>query len=197
MDYTFVSALTLLILLIDPFGNIPIFANTLKSISPERRLFIIIREHCTAFFILLCFMLIGKQFLSILGLSIPSLQIGGALVLFLISIRMIFPPRDAADEILDDPEPMIVPLAIPLIAGPGALATVMLLASQQPDQIVSWIGALGAAIIASCVILLAADKLQKKLGMRFTVAMEKLMGLILVALSVELMIRGIRALFAA
>lgn len=195
MDYTFVSALTLLILIIDPFGNIPIFANTLKNITPERRLRIIIREHCIAFCILLCFMLAGKQFLSVLGLSIPSLQIGGAVVLFLISIRMIFPPKDSADEIYEGREPLIVPLAIPLVAGPGALATVMLLASQQPHQILSWIVALGVAILVSCAILLAADKLQKKLGMTFTVAMEKLMGLILVALSVELLIRGIRALF--
>lgn len=195
MDYTFVSALTLLILLIDPFGNIPIFANTLKTLTPERRLHIIIREHIIAFCILLCFMLVGKQFLSVLGLSIPSLQIGGAVVLFLISIRMIFPPKDCTDEIYEGREPLIVPLAIPLVAGPGALATVMLLASQQPHQILSWIVALGVAILVSCTILLAADKLQKKLGMTFTVAMEKLMGLILVALSVELLIRGIRALF--
>lgn len=194
MDYTFVSALTLLILLIDPFGNIPIFANTLKTLTPERRLHVIIREHIIAFCILLCFMLVGKQFLSVLGLSIPSLQIGGAVVLFLISIRMIFPPKDCTDEIYEDREPLIVPLAIPLVAGPGALATVMLLASQQPHQILSWIVALGVAILVSCAILLAADKLQKKLGMTFTVAMEKLMGLILVALSVELLIRGIRAL---
>jgi MarC family membrane protein len=195
MDYTFVSALTLLILLIDPFGNIPIFANTLKTFTPERRLHIIIREHIIAFCILLCFMLAGKQFLSVLGLSIPSLQIGGAVVLFLIAIRMIFPPKDNADEICDGQEPLIVPLAIPLVAGPGALAAVMLMASQQPTQILSWIGALGVAILVSCAILLAAAKLQKKLGMTFTVAMEKLMGLILVALSVELLIRGIRALF--
>lgn len=194
MDYTFVSALILLILIVDPFGNIPIFVNTLKTICPERRWKVILREHVIAFGILLAFMLVGEHFLAALGLSIPSLQIAGAVVLFLISIRMIFPPQDNGDDISTSQEPLIVPLAIPLIAGPSALATVMLLVSQQPAQLLSWIGALAVAILVSCTILVAADRFQKVLGTRFTVAMEKLMGLILVALSVEMLIRGVRAL---
>lgn len=178
----------------DPFGNIPIFSNTLKNVDENRRWKIITREHLIAFFILFVFMLIGESLLKAMGLSNTSLQIAGGLVLFLISIKMIFPPETQNQEEVPQLEPLIVPLAIPLVAGPSALATVMLLVSQEPDRLTHWIGALALATTVSCIILSLAIKFQEKLGKRFVFAMEKLMGLILVALSVEMMIRGLKTL---
>lgn len=192
MTYTFLSAFILLILIIDPFGNIPVFANALKHTDPDKRYRVILREHAIAFGILLVFMFAGESFLKILGLSNGSLQLAGGVILFLIAIRMIFPPPAVTET--DIVEPFVVPLAIPMIAGPSALATVLLLASQQPDQLYSWIGALSTAIATSATILVAADKVQDRLGDRFLVAMEKLMGLILVAISVEMLVRGIKEL---
>lgn len=193
-DYNFVSALVLLFLIIDPFGNIPLFATTLKDTPAEKRWKVILREHLIAFGLLLGFMFAGQTLLSAMGLSLPSLQIGGAVVLFLIAIRMIFPPPDDGDDGIEGHEPLIVPLAIPAVAGPSSLATVMLLVNQQPDKFLSWVGALSLAIVASAIILVSADRLQKRLGFRFVVAMEKLMGLILVALSVEMLVRGVKAI---
>ena len=194
MESTFFSTLITLVLILDPFGNIPFFVNTLKSVDETRRWKIIAREHLIAFAILVVFMLMGKNFLKALGLSQVSLQLAGGVVLFIISIRMIFPPHTATDSEVFKLEPLIVPLAIPLIAGPSALATVMLIASQQPAKLYFWIGALAAAVATSCTILLLANRFKDFLGERLIYAMEKLMGLILVALSVEMIIRGLSVL---
>lgn len=191
MEYTFLSATLLLILITDPFGNIPLFANTLKAYDHTRRWKIILREHGIAFAILLGFMFVGDNLLKAIGLSGASLQIAGGVVLFLIAIRMIFPPLEGPDAELDH-EPFIVPLAVPLIAGPSTLATVLLLASQSPDKILDWIGALTIAISVSAAVLVTASKIQKYLGSRVITAIERLMGLILVALSVEMISRGIK-----
>lgn len=194
MTATFFSTLVMLILILDPFGNIPLFVNTLKSVDAKKRWKIISREHLIAFSILLVFMLIGEKFLQALGLSQVSLQLAGGVVLFIISIRMIFPPPVSSESEINKLEPFIVPLAIPLIAGPSALATVMLLVSQQPAKLYLWVAALALAISISCTILILADKFKDILGDRFVYAMEKLMGLILVALSVEMIIRGVKML---
>lgn len=192
MTYTFISALTLLILIFDPFGNFPIFSSTLKKYPVEKRSWIIVREHFIAFGILFVFMIVGQQFLKMLGLSSTSLQLAGAVILFLIAIKMVFPSNAAGEEEVLDHEPFIVPLAIPLIAGPSALATVMLLVSQQPNDFWIWVGALGAGITISMMLLLIGDRVQHILGNRFIIAMERLMGLILVAISVEMFLRGLK-----
>lgn len=193
MTYTFVSALILLILIFDPFGNFPIFSSTLKNYSVEKRSWIIVREHFIAFGILLAFMFAGQNFLSALGLSNASLQLAGAVILFLIAIKMVFPGPVTEDEELEN-EPFIVPLAIPLIAGPSALATVMLLVSQQPHEFWVWVAAMGAGITISMFALLIGDRIQHLLGKRFLIAMERLMGLILVAVSVEMLLRGVKSI---
>lgn len=195
MTTTFFSTLIMLILILDPFGNIPIFVSTLKSVEAPRRWKIIVREHAIAFGILLTFMFIGDKFLQALGLSPTSLQIAGGVILFLISIRMIFPPAHMPTHEISKLEPLIVPLAIPLIAGPSALATVMLLVSQEPARLWTWILALFLAVTISAGVLALADRFKERLGERFVYAMEKLMGLILVALSVEMLVRGIRGIF--
>lgn len=192
MDHTLASATILLLLITDPFGNIPVFVTTLKDVRPERRIRIILRENLIAFGILLSFMFVGDKFMRLLGLSDVSLQIAGGIVLFLIAIRMIFPPPQTEQQALPAGEPLIVPLAIPMIAGPSALATVMLLVSQAPHRRLEWIAALTIAIAVGACILALAERIQRALGERFVMAMERLMGLILVAVSVEMLVRALR-----
>lgn len=195
MNYTFVSATILLILITDPIGNIPIFANALKHVAPERRPKVILREILIAFALLLTFMFVGESFLRVMNLSELSLQIGGGVILFLIALRMVFPPAATAEgEIMA--EPLIVPLAIPAIAGPSALATVILLVSRAPERRLEWIAALALTIAISSVVLLLAERIQRLLGERFVVAVERLMGLILVAVAVEMMVRAAQSLMA-
>lgn len=191
MNYTFVSATILLILITDPIGNIPIFANALKHVAPERRSRVILREVMIAFALLLTFMFIGEGFLRVMNLSELSLQIGGGVILFLIALRMIFPPPHVV-TVEPMGEPLIVPLAIPAIAGPSALATVLLLVSQAPEKRLEWIAALCVTMTVSAVVLVLAERIQRVAGDRFVVALERLMGLVLVAVSIEMLLRGIK-----
>lgn len=198
MNYTFLSATILLILITDPVGNIPIFVKTLRHVAPHRRSVVIVREVVIAFLLLLLFMFVGKSFLTTMNLSDVSLQIAGGVILFLIALRMIFPPTEnkpegspAADELLA--EPLIVPLAIPALAGPSALATVMLLVSQAPERKLEWVAALTVTMLVCAVVLVLAERIQRLLGERVVIAVERLMGLILVAVSVEMLLRGFKA----
>lgn len=195
--YTFVSATILLLLITDPIGNIPIFANALRHVPEARRPKVILREVSIAFFLLLTFMFFGNAFLRVMNLSQLSLQIAGALVLFLIALRMINPTEDAPgnDNKATTLEPLIVPLAVPAIAGPSALATVLLLVSNAPQRRWEWIGALCVTMLINAVVLLTSEKIQRWLGDRVISAIERLMGLILVAVAVEMFLRGIKTLF--
>ncbi|MES2283516.1 MAG: MarC family protein [Pseudomonadota bacterium] len=192
MTYTFASATILLLLITDPFGNIPIFANALRNVAPERRIKVILREVLIAFLLLLAFMFIGDGFLRVMNLSALSLQIAGAVVMFLIALRMIFPSSLHAPEPLEG-EPLIVPLAIPALAGPSALATVMLLVSQAPARRLEWIAALCVTMAVCAVVLVLSERIQRVAGDRVMMAFERLMGLILVAVAVEMFLRGIKA----
>ncbi|OOG45108.1 MarC family protein [Polaromonas sp. A23] len=186
MNYTFASATILLLLITDPLGNIPIFANALRNVAPERRAFVILREVLIAFLLLQAFMFVGDSFLRVMNLSELSLQIAGAVILFLIALRMIFPVAPAEAEPLQG-EPLIVPLAIP------ALATVLLLVSQAPARRLEWVAALCVTMAVCAVVLVLAERIQRIVGDRLLVAFERLMGLILVAISVEMLLRGIKA----
>jgi MarC family membrane protein len=189
MNYTFASATILLVLITDPVGNIPVFANALKHVAPERRARVILREILIAFFLLLTFMFVGEGFLKVMNLSDLSLQIGGGVILFLIALRMVFPPAVVVEvEIIE--EPLIVPLAVPAIAGPSALATVLLLVSQQPERRLDWIAALCVTMLISAVVLVSAERIQRLIGSRLVVAVERLMGLVLVSVAIEMMLRG-------
>ena len=193
MEHTFASATILLLLITDPLGNIPIFVNTLRAVPPERRARVIVREVLIAFGLLLAFMFVGQSFLKALSLSDVSLQIGGAVVLFLIALRMIFPPPPQ-DTPVPVAEPLIVPLAIPALAGPSAMATVLLLVSQAPERRMEWVAALTVTMLVCAVVLLLAERLQRVVGLRVVSAFERLMGLILVSISVEMLIRGLKSL---
>ncbi|MDA0571292.1 MarC family protein [Burkholderia gladioli] len=194
MEYNFVSATVLLILITDPLGNIPLFIAALRHVPGPRRVRVILREIAIAFAILLLFMVVGDRFLRMMSLTDLSLRIGGGIVLFLIALRMIFPHPDGAFG--NDPrgaEPFIVPLAIPALAGPSALATVMLLTSQAPGKTMEWVGALTVTMLVCAIVLVLAERIQRWLGERTVMAFERLMGLVLVAISVEMILAGIRA----
>ena len=194
MEYNFLSATVLLILITDPLGNIPLFIGCLRGVAPNRRVVVILREIAIAFVILLVFMVVGDRFLRMMSLTDLSLRIGGGIVLFLIALRMIFPHPDGPfGGDVRGGEPLIVPLAIPALAGPSALATVMLLTSQAPGKTFEWIGALTVTMIVCAIVLLLAERIQALLGERTVMAFERLMGLVLVAISVEMMLAGIKA----
>jgi MarC family membrane protein len=192
VQYTFLSATVLLILITDPLGNIPIFINALRHVARERRPKVILREVAIAFGILLVFMIAGDAFLRMMHLTDLSLRLGGGIVLFLIALRMIFPHPESPSG--GDPmgEPLIVPLAIPALAGPSAIATVMLLTSQEPGKMLEWIGALTVTMVVCAIVLLMSEKISRWLGARTVAAFERLMGLVLVAVSVEMVLEGMR-----
>jgi MarC family membrane protein len=195
MEHTFASATILLLLITDPLGNIPVFVNSLRAVPPERRSRVILREVLIAFGLLLSFMFVGQSFLKAMSLSDVSLQIGGAVVLFLIALRMVFPPPPPPqDSLVPLTEPLIVPLAIPALAGPSAMATVLLLVSQAPERRMEWVAALTVTMAVCAVVLLLAERLQRVVGLRVVSAFERLMGLILVSISVEMLIRGLKSL---
>ena len=154
---------------------------------------VIVREVLIAFTLLLFFMFAGDAFLRLMNLSPLSLQLAGGVVLFLIALRMIFPPPAGSQPALQG-EPLIVPLAIPALAGPSAMATVMLLVSQAPERRLLWVGALSLTMGVCAVVLVLAERIQRVVGDRVVSAFERLMGLILVAIAVEMMIRGLKAL---
>ena len=195
MDHSFVSAFVLLLLVLDPFGSLPIFISVLKGVAPERRARVALRETLIAFAVLLAFMLAGQGFLNLMRLSERSLEVAGGVILLIISIRMIF--SGGAEVYASDSqrEPLIFPLAVPLLAGPSAMATVLLLASRQPDRMLHWIGALTLAMALSGIVLLTADRIRRWLGSSMVSAIEKLMGLVLTAIAVEMVLAGLKRYF--
>jgi MarC family membrane protein len=196
MDHSFVSAFVLLLLVLDPFGSLPIFISVLRGVPPERRTRVAVREVAIAFGVLVAFMFAGQGFLTLMHLSERSLEVAGGVILLIIAIRMIF---SSGSEIYSSDggakEPFIFPLAVPLLAGPSAMATVLLLASRQPERITEWLGALTAAMAVSGAVLLASDRIRKLLGHSMVSALEKLMGLVLTAIAVEMILAGLKRYF--
>ena len=186
------SAFVLLSFVIDPFGNVPIANAMLADVAPARRRRVILRECFIAFVVLAVFMGFGRELLGVMQLSESSLSIAGGVILFMIAIRMVFGYPEGAFGPLKSGEPFIVPLAVPLIAGPSAAAAVMLMATREPAKIGLWFGALVAAMALATVILLSGERLQRRLGERVMQALERLMGLVLTALAIEMLLGGIR-----
>ena len=187
------SAAVLLLLVIDPFGNVPVVVSVLANVPEARRVRVVLRECIAAYVVLLLFMIGGRTFLRWLQLSEVSLAIAGGIILFLIALRMVFRHPEG---LFGDPagtDPFLVPLAVPAIAGPSALATVMLMTSRDPAHLAEWIGALTAAMTVATLVMLAAPKLQRVLGERGMIAVERLMGLVLTAIAVQMLLDGVRA----
>jgi MarC family membrane protein len=196
MDHNFLSALVLLLLVLDPVGSLPIFISVMRPVEPARRTRVALRETAIAFGVLLLFMLTGQAFLSLMRLSERSLEVAGGVILLVIAMRMIFASGDqvyAAEG--SGREPLIFPLAVPLLAGPSAMATVLLLASRQPERLWHWIAALTVAMAVSAVLLLAADRIRQWIGDSMVSAIEKLMGLVLTAIAIEMVLAGLKRYF--
>lgn len=187
---TLISAALLLFLVMDPLGNIPLFLTALKNVAPERRLIVIIRELFIALFVMLIFLFSGQAFLSALHISEPALTATGGVILFLIALKMIFPPDNSHHKATEE-EPFIVPLAIPYIAGPSTLATLILIMNNEPERWADWLVALFAAWFVSGLILMSAGPLAKILRNRGLIAIERLMGMILVAIAIQMLMNGI------
>ncbi len=197
MDHTFVSAFVLLLLVLDPFGSLPIFIPIMHSVPAERRARVAVREVAIAFAVLVAFMVLGNGFLALMRLSERSLEVAGGVILLMVAIRMIFSVPGGVYGVPEGREPMIFPLAVPLLAGPSAMATVLLLASRQPERLGAWIAALAAAMAVSGAVLLACDRLRRLLGDSVVTALEKLMGLVLTAIAVEMVLAGLKRYFMA
>jgi MarC family membrane protein len=185
------SAAIMLFLVMDPLGNVPVFLSILKDVSPQRRRPIIIRELLIALGVLILFLILGQYLLDLLQINEPSLSISGGIILFLIALRMIFPNQDGMFGYSMDREPFIVPLAVPLIAGPSAMASILLMVTREPEKTVDWILALLCAWLVTALILVSAGHLSRWLGARGLTAMERLMGMILTVISVQMLLDGI------
>lgn len=184
------SATILLFLILDPLGNIPIFLSYLQK--SKKRYKILARELILALIILYVFLFFGRQFLETLHLKQEAVSISGAIILFIIAIRMIFPAsKQYGDEEIEG-DPLLVPLAIPLVAGPSILATLILLVSQHPDKLKDLSIALFLAWFLSSIILFSATAMQNYLGKRGMIAIERLMGMVLIAVAVQMFLDGIK-----
>jgi multiple antibiotic resistance protein len=189
---TVFSAAVLLFLVLDPFGNIPFFIAALQNVPRERHRLVVVRELMIALAVLVGFLFAGEAILRALQISEPALRAAGGTVLFLIAIRMVFPrPGATVGEELSG-EPFIVPLAIPYVAGPSALASVLLIMNQEPDRWPEWLAALVLAWLACGSIILMSSVLARSLGKRVLVAIERLMGMLLVALAIQMLMTGLR-----
>ena len=200
MDHTFLSALVLLLLVLDPLGALPIFIPVMQRVAPERRVRVALRESAIALGILVGFMFAGQGFLTLMHLSGRSLEVAGGVILLIISIRMIFGHANSLQDAGagaggQAAEPLIFPLAVPLLAGPSAMATVLLLASREPEHLGRWVLALSIAMAISCIVLICADRIRQWIGDSVVAAIEKLMGLVLSAVAVEMILAGLKRYF--
>lgn len=186
------SAFLLLFLVIDPIGNVPFYLSALKHVEPKRQNRVILRELLVAFTAMIVFLFAGQFLLKWLQISEPALTISGGVVLFLIALRMVFPSPEASMREDLAGEPFIVPLAIPYVAGPSVLATELLLMSREPNRWPEWLAAVTLAWLATAVILLLGSRLRKLLGERVLIALERLMGMVLVALAVQMFLSGLQ-----
>lgn len=186
-------AMALMFLIMDPFGNVPLFLSVLRHVDPARHRRVIFRESVIALVFIIIFFFSGQHLLRLINVSRASVGIAGGIILFLIALKMIF---SGTEEMFGHSEgnedPLVVPLAIPLIAGPSCLTTVMLLMAKNPHQWPSWLAAILMAWVGSCAVLLSGSFLSRVLGKRGLEALERLMGMLLTAISVEMFIGGIR-----
>ena len=179
-----------LFLVLDPFWNAAIFHAVLSKIPENRRRAVLMRELLFALVILLGFLFMGKHLLGFLGLRPATLSISGGILLFLIALGMVFPTRSVLGENSDE-EPFIVPLAVPLMAGPSSIALILLTASKYPSSIGQIALAVTGAWLVSSVILLLSPALLRLMGTKGTRALERLMGLLLILVAVQMFLDGV------
>ena len=187
------SIIVTLFLIMDPLGNIPVFLSVLKAVAPERQRTVLVREILLAYIVLLAFLFFGKYLLQLLHLQQETISISGGIVLFLIAIRMIFPPEGGMLGETPEGEPFLVPLAIPLIAGPSTLAALLLLQRSGPGSMVMLLAGVTIAWALTGLILLASPFFYRVLRQRGLIAMERLMGMLLVMIAVQMLMNGLSA----
>jgi multiple antibiotic resistance protein len=187
---TLVSAAVLMFFVMDPLGNVLLFLSALKHVDPARSRFIIVREMLIALAIMIVFLFVGRYVLDLLHVSRAALTAGGGFILLLIALRMIFPTNERSLREEVEGEPFVVPLAVPYTAGPSMLATELLFMSREPERWPVWLGAVVLAWCASAVILYFASNLGKLLGEHGLTAVERLMGMLLVIVGVEMLMAG-------
>ena len=190
---TLFSAIVTLFLVMAPLGNLPAFVSVLKTVAPERRRVILLREIVIAYFVLLLFVFFGNYGLRFLHLDQEAIGIAGGIVLFLIALGMIFPGQARVLGNSSEGEPFVVPLAIPLFAGPSTLATILLLHQAFSSHIVSLLLAVTIAWALSAIILLVSPFLFRVLRERGLIAIERLMGMLLVMVAVEMLLNGLKS----
>lgn len=190
-----ISAVILLFVVMDPFGNMPLFVTVLERLPVERRKRVLVRELLIALLLLVGGLFIGPYLLSMLHISPSSLGIAGGIILFLIATKMVFGGTDKMFQDTLEGEPLIVPLAVPYVAGPSATATILLLVGQEPGRWPEWLLAIVLAWAACAFFLAFSVKIAAVLGKRVLCAIERLMGLMLTAISIEMLIVGIRTVF--
>lgn len=188
---TILSAAMVLFLVMDPVGNVPVFVSLLSGMEPRRARVVVGRELLIALVVLILFLFGGRVFLNVLAVSEPALGIAGGVILFLIAIKMIFGGSREMFQEDSMGEPFVVPLAIPLIAGPSAAATVLLLMARAPERWLHWLIALLAAWLATGGILVFAASFSQLLGERVLHAVERLMGMLLTAVAVQMFLSGL------
>ena len=191
MEYSFWGGLMLMVLMADPLGNIPITISCMKSVPNNRRVRVLLRECTIAMGLLLLAMFFGKPFLAAIGLSDAALSIGGSVIVMLMAIRMVLPTKEGVFGDTPGGEPYIVPIAIPAIAGPSTLATIMMLAASQPGRLLEW----GAVVVITCAVsfavLASADWLERHMGSKLTLAFERLTGLLLAMMATQMFLSGL------
>jgi len=193
---TLLSAAVLLFLVMDPLGNVPFFLATLTKVEPARQKRVVMRELLIALCVLVFFLFAGRYVLALLRISEPALSLAGGVILLLIALRMIFPTADRSLREESEGEPFIVPLAIPYVAGPSAFATELLLMSREPGRWPEWFLALLLAWLVSSVIIYFASGMRRFLGTKGLIAIERLMGMVLVTVAIQMLMDGIDSFLA-
>ena len=189
------SAATVLFFVMDPLGNVPLALTLLQDLEPKRRWIVLGRELLIALAILLVFLFFGQNLLDVLHLEQESVTIAGGIVLLVIGLRMVFPSAEGVMGDTPEGEPFIVPIAIPLLAGPSALATLILMVRSEPEAMGTWTLGLLLAWVATAAILLAAPFFYRVLRRRGLAALERLMGMLLMMIAVQMLVNGIQSVF--
>jgi len=196
LGVSIISTSILLLFVLDPFGNVPILLSVLKDVDQTRRKRIIIREMLFGLAILLFFLFFGGKFLNLFHLETEAVTIAGGVILFIIGLRMIFPPPNGDNPYGFSGEPFIVPIAMPLTAGPSALATLLVMTQSQHHSVLELFLAVLLAWFITTIVLYLSPLLYRLLRNKGLQALEKLMGMLLLIMSVQMFINGIRGFLA-
>jgi multiple antibiotic resistance protein len=188
---TLLTAIFTLFLVMNPIGNAITCIALLRNIQGRRRIYVLVRESLVAMCILLVFLFCGRYLLAVLQIQEPVLSIAGGVVLFMIAIKMVFQSSEGMFGGTGQEEPLVVPIAVPMLAGPSAIAVVLLLASKDPARMGEWIVAVVTVCLVAIPILVAGDRLGRLIGERGALAVEKLMGILLTVLSIQLLLSGV------